>query len=130
VDLWQQVEQRSVGHRQGGSAPGPEGSGTLARVSNWGAASEDGGIGGEWAGGWIGAVFPPPLFCWRAPWSSAGPTAGGRPTARSSQGWKRGTRSSSSDCKCKKPQQVIYSEMHRKKCFYVISTFSDPYYFC
>jgi hypothetical protein len=47
VDLGQQVEQRSAGHRQRGSAPGPEGSGTLARVSNWGAAREDGGLGGE-----------------------------------------------------------------------------------
>jgi hypothetical protein len=71
VDLGQQVEQRSVGHRQGGSAPGPEGSGTLARVSNLGGGE---GRRRPWrrAGGGVGlgTVFPPPLFCWRAPWSS------------------------------------------------------------
>lgn len=48
MDLGQQVEQRAVGHRPVASAPDPEGCGTLARVSNWGAAGED--EGGVWRG--------------------------------------------------------------------------------
>lgn len=67
VDLGQQVEQRAVGHRPVASAPDPEGCRTLARVSNWGAAGEDEvGVGAGLDWGW-GAVFPPPLFCWRGP---------------------------------------------------------------